>query len=190
MERGGEGKNRCWPGRGGVNSGRFAINHLFVQSMARDTKVSLVSSNKCAKRFYIRNATRRSDPGGGEPRSSKDFATWSITTLGLPGPWTVYTLFKRVSKGVGAETEIDSASSEIAFREKKVVRVIFSDNRHARSFESILFSRGTGIEIEKVSERDRKPVLSSDGKNEKFHLLKRFSLLLRSKKNNTNGSSS
>lgn len=74
MERGGEGKNRCWPGRGGVNSGRFAINHLFVQSMARDTKVSLVSSNKCAKRFYIRNATRRSDPGGGEPRSSKDFA--------------------------------------------------------------------------------------------------------------------
>lgn len=45
---------------GGVNSGRPAINHLFVQSMARDTKVSISkSSNKCAKRFYIRNSENR-----------------------------------------------------------------------------------------------------------------------------------
>lgn len=71
--------------------------------------------------------------------------------------------------------------SEIAFREerKKLLRVIFSDNRRKFRIDS---SRGTRIEIEKVFERGRKPALSSDGKNE-FHLLKPFSLVSRSKKN-------
>ena len=37
---------------GGVNSGRPAINHLFVQSMARDTKVSLVKAATSARNDF------------------------------------------------------------------------------------------------------------------------------------------
>lgn len=124
MERGGEGKNRCWPGKEGegVNSDRPAINHLFVQSMGRDTKVSLVKAATSAPPI-LHKKTRDENriQIGSDPRQESHVL---VVLRGISSDvidkvisaflafLDCYTLFKRVSKGVGVEMEIDSARAE------------------------------------------------------------------------------